>query len=139
MAAFNKFNALTADLAAAKHNFTSNVFKAMLANAAPVATNSVKADLTEIASGNGYTAGGGTVAITSANQSAGTLSVVMGADVVITASGGAVGPFRYLAVYNDTTVNKPLVSWYDYGSAITLQAGESFTFKCNGVNLFTMV
>lgn len=61
MAAYNKFNPFVADIAAAKHDFTSHTYKAMLTNTSPVATNGVKADLTEISSGNGYTAGGAVV------------------------------------------------------------------------------
>lgn len=138
MAAYNGFNQFLADMAAAKHDFTSHTYKAMLTNTSPDAANVVKADLTEIDAGNGYVAGGAEVPILSASQSEGTLAVSYGDNVVITASGGDVGPFRYLPIYNDTTTGKPLVSWFDYGSSITLQDGESLTFKCSGVNLFTM-
>jgi hypothetical protein len=58
MATFNKFNAFVEHLAEGVHNLQSHTLKVMLTNTAPVATNSVRADLTEIAAGNGYTAGG---------------------------------------------------------------------------------
>ena len=40
---------------------------------------------------------------------------------------GAVGPFRYVAIYNDTAANDELICWYDYGSAVTLASGDTFT------------
>lgn len=58
MATFNKFNAFVQDLTRKVHNLNSDTLKILLTNVAPVATNAVKADLTEIAAGNGYTAGG---------------------------------------------------------------------------------
>ena len=72
MAAFNKFNQFVADTQNGVHNISSDTLKFMLTNVAPVATNSVKADLTEISAGNGYTAGGTAVAITSSTQTGGT-------------------------------------------------------------------
>lgn len=99
-----------------------------MSNVAPVATNSVKADLTEIAAGNGYTAGGTAVTITASSQTSGTYKLV-GNDVVFTAAGGTIGPFRYTVFYNDTPTSPadPLIGWWDYGSSITLQVSETFT------------
>jgi len=135
MAAYQKFNATILDLASKKHDFNNDVFKFMLTNSAPVATNSVKTDLTEITAANGYTAGGSTVG-TTATQTGGTLSVTPSADVTITASGGTVGAFRYVVLYNDTTAGKPLVSFYDYGSSITLNNAENFVIDV-AATLFT--
>jgi hypothetical protein len=55
-----------------------------------------------------------------------------GTKVVVTAS-GAVGPFQYVAIYNDTPTSPadPLIGWWDYGSALTLQNGETFSIKFN--------
>lgn len=99
----------------------------MLTNSAPIATNSVKGDLTDISAGNGYSAGGTAITITASSQTSGTYKLV-GDDVVFTAS-GAVGPFRYAVIYNDTQSSpaKPLIGWYDYGSSISLANGETFT------------
>ena len=97
----------------------------MLTNTAPVATNAVKADITQIAAANGYVTDGNTAAITSSVQTTGTYKLVLG-DVVFTAT-GAVGPFRYAVLFNSTATNGELIGWWDYGSSISLANGETFT------------
>ncbi len=133
MAAYNKFNAFVEDQFEGVHDWDLHTFKIMLTNTAPVATNSVKADLTEIAAGNGYTAGGAATTITT-SRTTGTFKAV-GSDVVFTAT-GAVGPFRYAVLYNDTPTSPadPLVAWWDYGSSITLAASETFTVDFDATN-----
>lgn len=128
MAAFNKFNSVVEYLAEGVFNWQSDVIKCLLTNVAPVATNTVKADLTEIAAGNGYSAGGATVTVSSSSQASGTYKLVL-ADVVFTASGGSIAAFRYVVLYDDTPTSPadPLLGWYDYGSSLTLASGESFT------------
>jgi hypothetical protein len=135
MATFNKFHAFVEHLAEGVHNLGADTLKIMLTNTAPVATNSVKANLTEIAAGNGYTAGGTAASITSSGQTSGTYKLVLG-DVVITASGGSIGPFRYAVLYNDTPTSPadPLIGYWDYGSALTLANGESITWDADPAN-----
>jgi hypothetical protein len=130
MASFNKFNAFVADVGLAKHNLGSDTLKVLLTNTAPVATNAVKADLTEISEGNGYTAGGASVPSNAYSQTSGT-ATLSGNQVVITASGGSIGPFRYAVLYNSTPVAGPLIGWWDYGSSITLASGETLTVQFN--------
>ena len=126
MAIFNKFNVVSQDLLKAKHDFDTHSYKFILSNTAPLATNTVKTNITEISSGNGYVAGGSAVG-TSTSLSGEVASVVPDTDVVVSATGGDIGAFRYVVLYNDTTTGKPLVSFYDYGSSITLKNGETFT------------
>jgi hypothetical protein len=129
MVAYNKFNAFVEHQAEKVHDLGADTLKIMLVNSpAPASSNSVKADLTEISAGNGYSAGGTAVTITASSQSAGTYKLV-GNDVVFTASGGTIGPFRYAVLYNDTPSSPadPLIGWWDYGSSITLNSGETFT------------
>ena len=129
---FNKFNQFVEDLASKVHDLsteTTDSFKVLLTNTAPSSSNAVKADLTEISGGNGYTAGGASAGTVTGAQTSGTFKFTLGTDPAWTASGGSVGPFRYAVIYNDTPTSpaKPLIGWFDYGSSITLAAGESFT------------
>lgn len=135
MATFNKFNQFVEDLAEKVHNLGSDVLKVALTNTVPLATNTVFANLTEISAGNGYTAGGTAATISASAQSSGTYKLTL-ADVVFTASGGSIGPFRYVVLYNDTPTSPadPLIGWYDYGSSISLNTGETFTVDFDGSN-----
>jgi hypothetical protein len=133
VAAFNKFNPLTEDLAEKIHNLGSDTLKVMLTNTAPSAANSVKADITEISAGNGYTAGGTAVTITASSQTGGIYKLV-GNDVVFTASGGSIGPLRYAVLYNSTPAAGNLIGWWDYGSALTLADGSTLTVDFSATN-----
>lgn len=68
-------------------------------------------------------------------QTAGVYKLVL-TDVVITAAGGSIGPFRYVVLYNDTPTAPadPLIGWYDYGSAVTLATSESLTVDFDATN-----
>lgn len=134
MAAYNKFQDFVEQVLLAKHTFSAagDVFKIYLSNAVPSASlDAIKTDLAEIAAGNGYTAGGEDVQNTLAEASG--TSTVTGTKVVWTAAGGSIGPFQYVVHYNDTQTSPldPLVNWWDYGSALTLLTGETFTVKFN--------
>ncbi len=128
MVTYNKFESFVGELGLQTHDLNADLCKVMLVNSpAPVATNDVKADLTEITAGFGYTAGGDdTTNLYSETGGTGTMTAT---DVVWTASGGSIGPFRYVVLYNDTpaTPLDPLIAWWDRGSALTLNDGESFT------------
>jgi hypothetical protein len=132
MAVFFKFQDFSEQLIRGTHDFDANTFKVYLTNAAPSASlDAVKADLAEITAGNGYPSGGGTTTITVAEASGTT--TVSGTEVVFNAT-GAVGPFQYAVLYNDTSASKNLVGAWDYGSSISLANGESFTVKFSNTN-----
>lgn len=140
MASYVKYQQFVEDLGNKVHDLvgTNDTLKVALTNAAPnVATHAVFADITEISAGNGYTAGGADTQ-NDGTESSGTLTVT-GVDVVWTASGGTIGPFRYVVLYNDTPTSPadPLIAYWDYGSAVTLQNGETFTADF-GASLFTI-
>ena len=135
MATFNKFNQFVEDVAKKVHNLNSDTLKILLTAVAPVSTNSVKADLTEIAAGNGYSAGGTTATFSSGAQTTGTYKLVL-SDVTFTASGGSITTFRYAVLYNDTPTSPadPLIGYWDYGASITVTNGNSFTVDLDATN-----
>ena len=140
MAAFNKFETLSEHLASKVHDLRAagDTLKCYLSNAAPnAATHTIKSEIAEISAGNGYTAGGND-AQNSISRS-GAVTSVIGVDIVITASGGTIGPFQYAILYNDTPTSPadPLIGWWNHGSAVTLQDGESFTIDF-GSSMFTI-
>lgn len=141
MAAYNKFQDFAEKMGDKVHDFNAagDLLKIMLVNSpAPVVTNSLKADLTEIAAGNGYTAGGEDVQ--NDWTEAGGTGTAAATDVVWTATGGSIGPFRYVVLYNDTPVTPldPLIAWWDHGSSITLLDTETFTVDFAADTLFTL-
>lgn len=129
MASFNKFNVFAYDLMHGYHQLhaAGHTVKALLSNTAPVATNTVVANITEISAANGYSAGGADIQ----NDIAQATNVcnMTGVDVVWTASGGSFGPWRYAVIYNSTqtTPAGPLIGWWDYGSSVTTNANETVT------------
>lgn len=141
MAAFNKFQAFVEHVMEGVHNFSSDSTctptAALTAAAnAPVATNSVLADLTQIS----YTNLSSRVfTVSSSAQTTGTYQLTL-ADLVLTASGGSVATFRYVAIYNDdpTSPADPLIGWYDYGSDVTLADTETFTIDFGASGLLTL-
>lgn len=137
MAAFNKFQDFVEQLGLKKHDLHNDVLKVFLTNEAPLVADTVKADMAEISAGNGYTAGGEDSQNTY-TESSGT-GTLAGTDIVWTASGGTIGPFRYAVLYNDTQTSPadPLIGWWDYGSSITLQNGETFTVDF-GTSILTL-
>lgn len=138
MATYNKFQDFVEQLAEGIHDMDAHTFKIMLVNSpAPVATNTVKADLTEISAGNGYSAGGTALASVTSTESAGTYTFDA-ADLVFTASGGVIGPFRYAVLYNDTAASDNLIGWWDYGSSISLNDTETLTIVFGGSGIFTL-
>jgi hypothetical protein len=142
---YNKFNAFGENMANKLMDLVGSpmgdVLKVMLTAVAPVATNSLKADLTEIAAGNGYTAGGEVVPNPNGVRASGTLTI-SGDRVTFTFTGDAT-PFRYAALYDDTATGDPLIGWWDYGSTITPHNGDTLDIDFNNDSddgtIFTLV
>jgi hypothetical protein len=134
MPAFNKFHSFVAARNNGVHNLGAHALKVLLTNTAPLASNTVRANLTEIAAGNGYPAGGLPVVVTASGQTAGIYKLEVD-DIVLTPT-GPIGPFRYAVFYNDTPTSPadPLIGWWDYGSSITFGLGEPFTLDFSAVN-----
>lgn len=124
MATYQKFNSFVEAVAEKAHNLGSDTLKVALCAAAnaPVASNTILANLTEISYTN---LSARTLTTSSSSQTSGTYKLVL-ADLSLSASGGSVAPFRYIVIYNDTATNKELIGFYDYGSEVTLAGGDQF-------------
>ncbi len=132
-------------------NLNADTLRDMLTNASPSNADSAvdttttpctiisTSNASEIAAGNGYTKKGTAIGSTAYSQSGGT-ATLSGANVVYTASGGTIGPLRYVVCFDDTgatTATRPVIGWWDYGSSITLNNGETFTID-HSANILTI-
>lgn len=124
MATVSLFNCFVEDAAEGKHDLSSDTLKVMLTNTAPLASNTVYTDITQIANGNGYTTGGVTATVTASSQTAGVYSLTL-SGVSWTASGGDIATHRYAVLYNDTAASKNLIAYADYGVSAVIANGNS--------------
>lgn len=139
MATFNKVNDFVVN---AVHNMDleSDQIVVALSNTAPASEtsdpsadgNGILGNVTEIAYTN---LSSRNVTTSSSSQTSGTYKLVL-ADITLTSSGGSTGPFRYVYIYNDTvaTPADPLIGYYDYGSSLTLNDGDSLTVDFSAAN-----
>jgi hypothetical protein len=123
---YSKFHQFVEDLAHKVHDLETDSLRVALcaaANPPSVSAHAVLANLTTVSLAN---LADPSITIASSGQTSGTYTLTL-SDKTLTASGGSVGPFRYVIVYNDTPTSPadPLLGYYDYGSDITLNAGES--------------
>lgn len=129
-ATFTPVYSLVEALAEKVHNLGADTLKVALTNSAPSQSNTVLANITEISYTN---CSSRSLTVSSSSQTSGTYKLIIN-DLVLTASGGTVGPFRYAAVYNDTAASDDLLGYLDYGASITLQDGDTFTLDFSGTN-----
>lgn len=138
MANFSKFNKFVADVANGLHHLGTDTLKVMLTNTGPLASNNVKGDIIEIATGHGYVGGGNSVPIASCangtGAAAGTCILLPSSNVVFNASGGSIGPFQWVVIYNFTAPANNLIGFWDNGSAQTISSGNSFTVSFDTIN-----
>lgn len=129
-ASFQKFFPFVENLAEKVFNLGSDQLKIALTNVAPSQSNNQLSDITEISYTN---CSSRNVTTSSSSQTSGTYKLVC-ADLVLTASGGTVGAFRYVVLYDDTATNKELIAFYDYGSSLTLNSGDTLTIDFDQTN-----
>lgn len=139
MATFLPVNVLVDNLSAGVHVLGTNVIKAMLTNVAPSqSTTAVKADVTEISAGNGYTAGGVNVNCTKSRSGNVETVSIAPSNPTWTANTGNMATFRWVVFYDDTASGKPVLGFYDRGVATTLNGATGETYQIQASNLWTM-
>ena len=135
MATYNKFQCFVEDLAEGKHNLASDSLKVALSSNANAPSASLDKKLADITTITSPAVDNVTLTVSESSQTAGTYKLVVN-DLTMTAS-GAVGPFQYVIIYNDTHLDKPLIAWYDYGSEVTLAKDDTFKLDF-GTELFSL-
>jgi hypothetical protein len=134
MASFVKIADFVEDLGKGVHNFTTATLRLALSNTAPASEtpnpatsgNGILTNVTQIAYTN--VSGGVAPALATVTFSETGGTATLDADnVAITASGGSVGPYRYVYLYNDSATNDPLIGYWDRGSSVTLADTETDT------------
>lgn len=134
MATYNKINSFVAEIANKVFNLGSDQLAVALTNTAHTSTWYKLSDLTQVSYTN---LSSRNITTTSSSQTSGTYKLIL-ADLVLSAS-GAVGPFQYIYIYDDTASNKELIGYYDYGSAVTLASGDTFTIDFDNVAGFIQI
>ena len=133
MATYTKVNSFIEALTKEVHNLGSDTLKVALTNTAPTAAGTTKlSDLTGAIT-TGFDSF--TLTVSSSSQSSGTYKLVL-ADKVMTAT-GAVGPWQYVVVYNDTAANKEVICFYADSVARTFASGDTYTLDF-GTELFSL-
>jgi hypothetical protein len=134
MASYNKFDSFANYMGRGVFDLANDTCKIYLSNTAASNSNdSVKADLAEITPANGYN----NASISQNWTSSGAVSSLKGVTVQWTANGGNFGPFDKVVLYDDTPSSPadPLIAWWEYGSSISCNNGESFTWQTPANNL----
>jgi hypothetical protein len=139
MASFVKINDFVAN-AVENMDLESDQLAVALSNTAPGSEssnptadgNGILGNVTQISYSN---LSSRNLTTSSSGQSGGVYKLVL-ADLTLTASGGSVAAFRYIYIFNDTVSSPadPLIGYYDYGSSLTLNDGDTFTIDFSPSN-----
>lgn len=142
MASFVKINDFVAN-AVENMDLESDQLVIALSNTAPSSEssnptadgNGILGNVTQISYSNISGSNPRNLTTTSSVQTGGVYKLVL-ADLTLTASGGSVAAFRYVYIYNDTVTSPadPLIGYYDYGSSLTLNDGDTFTIDFSPSN-----
>jgi len=144
MASFNKYNVFVENLAEKVHDLSLDSLRIALASGTGATGSWVTGlrDVGEINEGNGYILSGKAVTVVSSLQTGGFYKLTLNSPTTPWTGGPSpMTGFRYAVLYNDTPTGnpmpgapKPLIGYWDYGTSVVLNSGETFTVTLDGVN-----
>lgn len=105
----------------------AKTYKVMLFTTAVLASHNNISDLTEITAGHGYSAGGPSVVVTAWQDDS--VAYITAAQPTLTASGGNIGPYIGVGIYEVATGK--LVGAYNEDAAVTILSGASQVLQFN--------
>ena len=114
-------------------DFSSDAFKIILMESGFVFDKDAHEDYadvsgSELATANGYTAGGETLAgVAVTEDDVDDRTEITWNDVTWTAVGGPIGPASAAIIYDDTALNDPIVGYIDFGADYTQADGGTAT------------
>jgi|TARA_R100001129_G_scaffold171238_2_gene141286 hypothetical protein len=142
MASFTKVNDFVVNLANTM-DLDGDTLIVALSNTDPASGTDIRSD------GNGILANCSQISYTNlssrtlqnvtSTQSSGTYKLSAD-DLTLTASGGSVAAFRYIVIFDDTVTSPadPVIGYYDYGTSLTLNDGDTFTIDIGTNGILTL-
>ena len=142
MASFTKVNDFVVNLANTM-DLDADTLVVALSNTDPASGTDIRSD------GNGILANCSQISYTnlssrtlqsvSSTQTSGTYKLTA-SDLVLTASGGSVAAFRYIVIFDDSVTSPadPVIGYYDYGTSLTLNDGDTFTIDIGTNGILTL-
>ena len=142
MASFTKVNDFVVNLANTM-DLDADTLVVALSNTDPASGTDIRSD------GNGILANCSQISYTnlssrtlqsvSSTQTSGTYKLTA-SDLVLTASGGSVPAFRYIVIFDDSVTSPadPVIGYYDYGTSLTLNDGDTFTIDIGTNGILTI-
>lgn len=132
MASFVKYNVFAEHVAEGVHNLQSNLLKVALCSGSATGLNiSTITGAGQINAGNGYTTGGIALTVSSSSQTNGLYRLVVNSPIIWTGGPSAMQPFQVAVLWNETASSPvdAVIGYWDYGSSVTLNSGETFTMS----------
>lgn len=135
-----KFNQFASRVARGIYDFSSDQIAFALTNSAPAAGAITLADINQVPNSGGYTSAGVNIVTGSFDVSNPLIAKLILNDYKLIATGGPIGPFRYVVIFDRTVTSggSPyLMGYADYGLSITLAENESLTLDFNALGAIT--
>lgn len=136
MATYQHFDVFAQDLAHKVHDLSNDTLKVALVSSGnpPEKTDAVLSDLITTDMSNIQN---DAFTIASSGEVDGVYTLDL-ENLQLEANGGSVGPFRYVAVYNDSSPNGSLICWFDFEEDITIPDGQFLVLLIGPLGLFSI-